>query len=490
MPSVKSHLQLLPGTVGAPAAEPETSFRLRPGERAAWVDVSATDAEMREWWRNAAAVGLSVDVWVALKLEWSLIRADVSDQAQLVALVEHARHEVEAARLAPSDELRRWLAFLGRGAQQQAVHDLPSIALPARVVARLAPAALTTKIVAEANGTLDLNALVVERAASLNGMTMESWAYRALASLAEDAGALSLQNRSVQRELKQDPIDRSKLGALKESSDDALPLIGKLLTDCFHDAASELIKRIDEISRQLGGVDDAASHARDRIAAAIRGEELKVSDVQLISALTSSAAAGLTKALRESGRVDAAALQVEAATGTLPDVPVLVMVAETSTIGTGAGDHATYMPDALGVVVSPAATDHTLRHELVHATQPRQTGCGPFARVQIIEGTTDALALEAGSGHEDLSYKAEAAAVLGWGDALERARLEWLRELNSTPTPEITMGSAMSVDGKTACGIFADAQFAAEGYVPEFSDRVRAARKTVRARLQKVRAAG
>jgi hypothetical protein len=67
-----------------------------------------------------------------------------------------------------------------RGPQSRAEHDLPSIALPARVLARVPPNALALAVVAAADEPLE-DALVVERAASLNGMTMESWALRALA---------------------------------------------------------------------------------------------------------------------------------------------------------------------------------------------------------------------------------------------------------------------------------------------------------------------
>jgi ribosomal protein L22 len=42
---------------------------------------------------------------------------------------------------------------------------------------------IATTVVAAANDPLDPAALVVERAASLSGMTMESWAYRAIARL-------------------------------------------------------------------------------------------------------------------------------------------------------------------------------------------------------------------------------------------------------------------------------------------------------------------
>ena len=180
MPAADLHL--VPGaTDRAPAVE-LTSFRLRPTERPEWVDVGATPAEVRTWTQEAAGLGLSVDVSVAIKLEWALVQRDLPVEC-LDAVVAEARRETESARLAPSDELRRWLRFLARGQQLDAEHDLPSVALPARVVARIAPAMLRSSVVAAANEALDLDALVVERAASLNGMTMESWAYRALARL-------------------------------------------------------------------------------------------------------------------------------------------------------------------------------------------------------------------------------------------------------------------------------------------------------------------
>ena len=52
--------------------------------------------------------------------------------------------------------------------------------------------------------------------------------------------------------------------------------------------------RIDALGAQLGDVDDVTHHARARIAAAMQGEELTVSDLQLISALASEKAAGRT----------------------------------------------------------------------------------------------------------------------------------------------------------------------------------------------------
>jgi hypothetical protein len=177
-----SDLHLLPG-VGHQAVENDlTSFRLRPTERAVWLETDASPDEIRAWEKEAAALGLSVDVWLAIKIEWRVVRGDAPDE-ELNAVVAEARREAEAARLAPSDELRRWLRFLGRGPQQRAEHDLPSVALPARVVARISPSMLRSSVSAAADEPFDSHALAVERAASLNGMTMEAWCYRTLARL-------------------------------------------------------------------------------------------------------------------------------------------------------------------------------------------------------------------------------------------------------------------------------------------------------------------
>jgi hypothetical protein len=286
------------------------------------------------------------------------------------------------------------------------------------------------------------------------------------------------------QQLKKDPVDRKKLPLLEESPDEALRLAADVFVNGSQDAARELFSRIDAARVRFGDVDAAAGHARARVQAAMAGEDLTVSDLQLISALSSEKAAADTEDLRTSCRVEAAAHQVEIATGTVPDASVMVMATETSKIGTGTGeDQGTYLPEARCVVVIHSATDHTLRHELVHATQPRQVGHGPAARIKIIDGIADALALEAGSESEFLSYANEAAAVLGWGQALQRDRRRWLRELNSTSTPEITMGATMGLDGQTACDVFYDAQLAAEGRGRAFDDRVAEASKAVLARM-------
>lgn len=283
---------------------------------------------------------------------------------------------------------------------------------------------------------------------------------------------------------KQDAVDAKKIRLLEQSADDALPLIADLFTRRSRHAAAQLVARIDANGAQLGDVDGAADYARARIAAAVDGKELTVSDLQLISALASEKAAADTRNLRRSDLVGTAAAAVQRVTGSFPNAPVLVMAAETALLGLGGEERGSFMSDARVITVQPGVTAHTLRHELVHATQPPPPQSGPaYCRREMIEGTTDALALAAGSSLDDLSYAPQLAAVLAFADVLGRPCDEWLRALNSTATPELTIGEAIGVDANIACGLFADAQFAAEGHDLDLDDRIEAAARIVRTGL-------
>jgi hypothetical protein len=176
-------LRVLDGLGSRPSATSSGLFRVRPGERPVWIELRVDEDEARAWQRNAAAAGLSVDVWIALQAEWSLVARDLAHQDVLERLLRRARVAAEEPALAPTEELRRWLSFLRRGSVPKAENDLPSVAVPARIVARLAPAMLVVELRRSAAEALDPAAVVVERAASLHGMTMEAWAYREVARL-------------------------------------------------------------------------------------------------------------------------------------------------------------------------------------------------------------------------------------------------------------------------------------------------------------------
>jgi hypothetical protein len=177
-------LRLLDGTGRGSETKPDESFRLRPGERPVWVELAVTEGDEPAWRRRAAALGLSVDVCVALQAEWSLVAGELAELGLLEPVLERAREQAGADALAPTEELRRWLRFLSRGPAADAESDLPSLAMPARVVARMAPMTLADELRAHGEHGLNEHALVLERAATLAGMTMEAWAYRHGAQIA------------------------------------------------------------------------------------------------------------------------------------------------------------------------------------------------------------------------------------------------------------------------------------------------------------------
>jgi hypothetical protein len=170
---------------GAAVSPPSTdlAFRLRPGERPVWIELPATADAAQRWTSAASNAGVSVDVAVALQLEWSLIHSDVSDSHSISQIVERADAAAAEPRLAPTDALRRWIAYISDGPRPRAEHDLPSVALPARLVARLTPTTIVKDVSACADEMLNPSAVIVERAAALLGMTMDAWAYRELARL-------------------------------------------------------------------------------------------------------------------------------------------------------------------------------------------------------------------------------------------------------------------------------------------------------------------
>src|SRR5919204_5589539 len=81
------------------------AFRLRPGERPAWIELGLSYEERAAWRRLAAASGLSVDVWVALQVEWTLVVEDIGAE-QAGRVVERAKAAAALPTLAPSEELR------------------------------------------------------------------------------------------------------------------------------------------------------------------------------------------------------------------------------------------------------------------------------------------------------------------------------------------------------------------------------------------------
>src|SRR5947207_2238772 len=84
------------------------AYRLRPCERPAWVNIRLSYEERNEWRRRAAASGLSVDVWVALQVELTLVVQDIGAEMS-GRIVERAKAAAALPTLAPTEELRSWI---------------------------------------------------------------------------------------------------------------------------------------------------------------------------------------------------------------------------------------------------------------------------------------------------------------------------------------------------------------------------------------------
>lgn len=152
------------------------AFRLRPCERPAWIELELSYEERIEWRRLAAASGLSVDVWVAVQVEWTLVVEDIGTELA-ERVVESARAAAAVPKLAPTEELRSWIASL-HATSVAPSDDLPTLALPQRLLARLRPSDLERELLARSIESSVDDAIAVELAAASVGMTLEAWAYR------------------------------------------------------------------------------------------------------------------------------------------------------------------------------------------------------------------------------------------------------------------------------------------------------------------------
>jgi hypothetical protein len=158
-------------------------FRLRPCERPAWIEVGLNYEERDEWRQRAADSGLSTDVWVALQIEWTLVVDDL-DPERAARVLARARTDAVLPALAPTEELRSWASHLV-ARSGPVTDDLPSVALPQRVLARLRPGELDSDLRTRVGRGVLEDAVTVEVAAAKAGMTLEAWAYRAACRLVD-----------------------------------------------------------------------------------------------------------------------------------------------------------------------------------------------------------------------------------------------------------------------------------------------------------------
>ena len=156
------------------------TLTLRPGERPAWIELSLDRAVTRRLRAIAQRSRLPLGAAVALALEAELVAADLGDMwADVVA---EATSTVIAPRLAPDDRLRNWVRQLRDGVEPSN-DELPSLALPARLLAQIPPGERVRRVL-EFDPAVLKPARVVDAAAALHGTTMQVWSLQQALRLA------------------------------------------------------------------------------------------------------------------------------------------------------------------------------------------------------------------------------------------------------------------------------------------------------------------
>jgi hypothetical protein len=178
-------MQLIGGTAPKPSPFPprKGAWRLRPGEAPSWVDMPLDRATIETWRARATEAGVGVDAWLGLLVERELVRGHLCELGLGVEnLVAEAERSLEVTRLAPTDALRQWSAQLsgqGGGLGAAPPDELPSAVLAERLLAQIAPSPVAHVVTTAVEGKADEEALLLERAATASGLTMETWAYLA-----------------------------------------------------------------------------------------------------------------------------------------------------------------------------------------------------------------------------------------------------------------------------------------------------------------------
>lgn len=148
--------------------------RCRPGERPTWVSVSIDESGIADLRKRAAGCGAGVDAWCAALLEWEITRRALDaagvDPVPIVHLAEAA---LKLPRLAPSAPLRTWARATGTMTWDD---ELPSLCLPTRVVAQIPAHDPLSMLSAAIDRGRD--AVTIDRAAALEGLTLDAWALR------------------------------------------------------------------------------------------------------------------------------------------------------------------------------------------------------------------------------------------------------------------------------------------------------------------------
>jgi hypothetical protein len=159
----------------------DPTLRLRPGDRPQWLEAPVADEVLLRWRGAARKAGLPVDAWVALLLELELVVEELSELYEPV--LESAAHMLKTPRLAFGDSRRRWVRQLSEISVPDDSDELPSLALPSRLLARIPPSEQACRFLSIEGGDLDA-AKTLDLAAIAEGLTMEAWAYRCALRLA------------------------------------------------------------------------------------------------------------------------------------------------------------------------------------------------------------------------------------------------------------------------------------------------------------------
>lgn len=159
--------------------------RLRPGEAPCWIDDAIVDdAQAREWRHRAEDLGLGVDGWAALMLEFELVRREVeaAGSGAISGLIDEAYASARQERLGPTPALRNWIALFGQRGEAPR-DELPALVLPERLLAQVRVGGLR-ELLAAATGREPADAAACELAAAYEGRTLEAWALKTALSLA------------------------------------------------------------------------------------------------------------------------------------------------------------------------------------------------------------------------------------------------------------------------------------------------------------------
>lgn len=169
-------LRVLHGGGPSPLSRTHAVPRLRPGERPVAVDLQLTTAETKTLRARAAKLGLGVDAFVAIFLEYQSI-CELVGAPRLADIASHDETpSSEAVEPIVALELRAWHRLI-TGRSTPPDDDLPTVHVPLRLAAALVPTARAVSVMRVLD-TPDVDvrrAVALEAAATAHGFVMQAW---------------------------------------------------------------------------------------------------------------------------------------------------------------------------------------------------------------------------------------------------------------------------------------------------------------------------